>query len=67
LFSIVIENSGLATVHDDSTPRVYKSLIARGYLGFFGTQFLVGFWPPFFSVDPDNLRSLAPAVIVLNP
>jgi hypothetical protein len=43
LFSIVIENSGLAAVHNNSVPRAYKGLIARGYLGFFWYAVLVGF------------------------
>jgi hypothetical protein len=79
IFSIVIENSGLAAVHNDSAPRAYKGLIARGYLGFLVRSFGWGFWyavlvgffgrrpAPFFSVDPGNLRPPAPAVIVLNP
>jgi hypothetical protein len=34
LFSVVIENSGLAAVHSDSASRAYKGLIARSYWGF---------------------------------
>jgi hypothetical protein len=39
LFSIVIENSGLAAFHNDSAPRAYKGLIARGYWGFLVRSF----------------------------
>ena len=34
MFSVVIENSGLAAVRNGLAPRAYKGLIARGYLGF---------------------------------
>jgi hypothetical protein len=70
MFSIVIENSGLAAVHNDSAPRAYKVLIARGYFGVFGAQFWLGFDrrpATFFSVHLGNLRPPAPAVIALNP
>jgi hypothetical protein len=39
MFSIVIENSGLAAVHNDSAPRAYKGLIARGYRRFLVRSF----------------------------
>jgi hypothetical protein len=62
LFSIVIGNSSLAAVHNDSAPRA----ATWG----FGTQFWLGFDrgpAPLFYVHLDNLRPPAPAVIVLNP
>jgi hypothetical protein len=40
IFPIVVENSVLTAVHDDSTPRAYKDLIARGYLGYLVRSFV---------------------------
>jgi hypothetical protein len=59
IFSIVIENSGLAAVHNDLAPRAYKGLIAHGYWGFWYAA-LVGFWPPFFSVHLDKSKASGP-------
>jgi hypothetical protein len=64
MFSIVIENSGLAAAHNDSAPRAYKCLIG------FWHAVLVGFWPPSGAVLFCPLgQSMAsgPAVIVPNP